>query len=437
MDLKMERIFLCGAARRDITPEIGACLFGYKPNHASTSIHDNLNVVAVAFSDGTSTAVLLTATVCEIRTDIATDIREKVGKALGIDGRNIILSATHTHSAPNCVGMEGWGDVDWPYVNDIFTPACLEAAKEACAALAPAEVGIGTTESKVGINRRQILRSGWIALGQNPFGCFDPEMTVVAVREKISKKGIVNIVHYGCHGTAAGCNREISRDWSGIMCDRLEADSGTLTSFWNGCEGDVGPRLTNGKTVGDIHYVEELGGTAAADARRAMDAIRVWKDGDLKLFKGTIKLPFKPRPALEDVRKNLAAYAGREDSIYNLERLIYAHWRDTENALLSGDQAPEAFTFDQTIVSIGDVAFVPFPFEVFAEITLRLRAYSPFAHTLSLSCTNGANAYLPCQSELVRGGYEVACFLYNGVNILADNTDQNIICENLRLIEES
>lgn len=430
----MNNNFLCGAARRDITPSIGTCLFGYRPNHQSTSLHDPLNVTAVAFSDGAETSVLLTVTVAEIGNEIAAEIRSKAGEAVGVPAENIVVSATHTHSAPNCVGMEGWGDVDWPYVNGILIPACADAAKEACDSLVPAEIGIGTTKSDVGINRRQINRDGNVSLGQNPFGCYDPEMTVISLRAKESKKGIVNIVHYGCHGTAAGCNREISRDWSGIMCDRLEADSGVLTSFWNGCEGDVGPRLTNGLTVGNIRYVEELGGVAAADANRAWKAIRVWKDGTLKLFKGTVTLPYKPRPDLATVRENLARYTGREDQLINIDRLVYSHWRDTEKAVAAGDVAPEAYTFGQTLVSIGDVVFVPFPYEVFSEITLRLRAYSPFAHTLSLSCTNGSNAYLPCESELVRGGYEVACFQFNGVNILADNTDQNIINENLRIM---
>ena len=43
------------------------------------------------------------------------------------------------------------------------------------------------------------------------------------------------------------------------MIDRLEAATGTLTAFINGAEGDVGPRLTNGKTVGNISLVEEHG----------------------------------------------------------------------------------------------------------------------------------------------------------------------------------
>lgn len=430
----MEQKFFCGAAKRDITPAVGTFLFGYEPNHESTSLHDPLNVTAAAFSDGERTAVLLTATVCEIRTDIMTEVRRKAGDALGIPASHVLLSATHTHSAPNCCGMEGWGDVDEPYVNGIFIPACVEAAKEAYAGLTPAEIGIGVTESKVGINRRQIYRDGAIGLGQNPFGCYDPEMTVISARDKQTKKGIINLVHYGCHGTAAGSNREISRDWSGIMCDRMETETGTMTAFWNGCVGDVGPRLTNGKTTGDIRHVEELGGVAAMDACRAYSGIRVWKDGKLDLFTGTVNLPYKPRPSLDEVREKLAAYSGNEEKLINIQRFEYAHYRDTEKAILEGREAPVYFSFEQTLVSLGDVIFIPFPCEVFSEITLRLREYSPYAHTLSLSCTNGANAYLPCESELVRGGYEVLCFRFNGADVLADDTDQTTIEENLRIM---
>ena len=46
----MERIFMAGAAREDITPAVGTCLYGYRPNHHSESVHDPLQVTAAAFS---------------------------------------------------------------------------------------------------------------------------------------------------------------------------------------------------------------------------------------------------------------------------------------------------------------------------------------------------------------------------------------------------
>ena len=116
-------------------------------------------------------------------------------------------------------------------------------------------MGLAVGDSSIGVNRRQLNSQNKIMLGQNPWGPYDPKMTVISFADE---DGIVvaNIVHYGMHGTCAGKNHEISRDWSGVMIDEVERVSGAVTAFFNGAEGDVGPRLTNKKTTGDITYVE-------------------------------------------------------------------------------------------------------------------------------------------------------------------------------------
>lgn len=431
----MAKILLAGAARRDITPEVGTLLYGYNPHQVSTSVHDPLNVTAAAFSDTKETVLLLTVTVGDFQTALADEIRHKIGEICAIPWENVVISATHTHSAPNVAGFEGWGDVDRPYVDKFLLPAMLSVSVEAVNRMQPAVIGIGTCESDVGINRREHTRSGHIGLGQNPWGCYDPVMTVISVKGT-DGTGILNMIHYGCHGTAAGCNHEISRDWSGIMCDRLEAVTGTLTAYWNGAQGDVGPRLTNGQTVGDIHYVEELGGVAAQDALRAYKAIGGYHDACLGVRRDEVHLPYRKLPPLDEVRAKLAEYKN-PDELYNIQRLMYGHWRDVEKVLADGvTDHPTHFTFQQTIVSIGDVAFVPFPYEMFSAITRRLSANSPFRHTLSLSNTNGYNAYLPSQDQICLGGYEVECFVAGAVYTLTDNADQYIIEENLRIMEK-
>ncbi|MGN1346644.1 MAG: neutral/alkaline non-lysosomal ceramidase N-terminal domain-containing protein [Eubacteriales bacterium] len=429
----MSTIFRAGAAREEITPAVGTLLFGYNPHQVSTSIHDPLYVTAAAFEEGGERVLLLTVTVCEFQTALAQEIREKTGEACGIPAANVLLSATHTHSAPNVAGMEGWGEVNRPYCDEILIPAILRASRQAMENLRPAEIGAACTESQVGINRRQLNRDGSISLGQNPWGCYDPTMTVVSIRGT-DGTGILNLIHYGCHGTAAGCNREISRDWSGIMTDCLERETGVLTAYWNGAEGDVGPRLTNGATVGNITYVEELGGVAAADAFRAWRSIRSYHPGHLTLYKGEVRLPYKTLPSLEEVRAKLDGY-DNPDALINVQRMEYAHWRDVEATLSAGiTDHPTHFTFDQTLVSLGEILLVPFPFEMFSEIAIRMAAYTPWPHTLCLSCTNGSNAYLPSRDQLCRGGYEVLCFLFNNVYSMTDDADEQILRENLRIL---
>jgi hypothetical protein len=259
-------------------------------------------------------------------------------------------------------------------------------------------------------------------------------MTLLSFADE-SGKIIANLIHYGCHGTCAGVNTEITRDWSGIMIDRLEKETNTLTAFWNGAIGDVGPRLTNGETTGNIAYTEELGGVAAFDAIRAYRSKGGYYTRNLEVLTDAVTLPYKAIPSLEEAEKKLASYTEPEKLI-NLERLKYSHDKEVYEYLKNGGKPEEAFTFEQTIITLGDIVFIPFPYEMFSEIALRLREYTGYPYTLCLSCTNGYNVYLPSEDQLCRGGYEVDCFLYGHLFPLANNTDHHIINENLRILRK-
>ncbi len=430
-------VFKAGASRQIITPPVGTLLYGYTPDLKSESVHDDLSVTALALNQGDETALMLTVEIGDIQTELCNEIREKISVHCNIPFENIMISSTHTHSAPNLSGTPGWGELNMDYYDNIFLPGALKASKDAIDGLSPSEIAVGVTESLVGVNRRQLFPDGVIGLGQNPYGCFDPNMTVVSIRNKETKTGILNLIHYGCHGTSAGLTHEITRDWSGIMMDRLEKETQTLTAFWNGAIGDVGPRLTNGETTGNISYTEELGGVAAMDVLRAYKNKGGYHEVKLGVFRDTVHLPHKKMPTLKEVEEKLHTYTEPEKLI-NIQRLEYEHYKETYDFLVNGSrEIITEFTFQQTIISLGDVVFIPFPFEMFSEIVMRLRDYSPYPYTLCLSCTNGYNVYLPSEDQLCRGGYEVGCFMYGHLFPLADNTDQNIITENLRIINEN
>ena len=426
--------FLCGAAREIITPPVGTLLYGYQPDLASTSVHDDLTATAIAFSSGTDTALLVSVTVGDIQTELDRALRAEMASACGVPADRIILAATHTHCGPNVSGVAGWGEIDRPYIDTILRPALIRAAQAAVDAMIPAELAVTHGESRVGINRRQQLRDGRVQLGQNPWGGFDPTMTVISVRAQDGGHGIVHLIHYGCHGTACGRSTEITRDWPGTMIDRVEAQTGTLTAFFNGAIGDVGPRLTNGSTTGNIRHVEELGGVAAFDAMRILNLPKTYAVPELRLHTGTVRLPYQPHPPLEEVRRALAQI-GHPDALINHARLRYTYLKSVESLLLRGESTPDALTYPVTLVTVGGVALIPIPFEFFAEISMRLRADSPVPYTLGLSCANGYRAYLPTQDQLCRGGYEVAVFRYASPYRLADDTDQHLINEIFRILD--
>ena len=69
-------------------------------------------------------------------------------------------------------------------------------------------------------------------------------MTVARFRDK-SGADVGIIIHYGAHGTAMGNNKLVSRDWSGVMKDRIEPQISAPVVFLNGAIGDV----VKGKTA--------------------------------------------------------------------------------------------------------------------------------------------------------------------------------------------
>lgn len=433
----MKKKLYLGVGRACITPAIGALLMGYGPDTVSDAVHDDLNVTAFYFEQGEARALVVSIDLCLIHTSLCDEMRARIAEEYGIPYGNILLSCTHTHSGPNLCGMTGWGDVDEGYYRDVFLPALLSAVASAKEKTTSVKMGVASGESYIGINRRQLNADNKIYFGQNPWGPFNPVMTVIAFRDEAGAP-VANMVHYGMHGTCAGKNFEISRDWCGVMVDELEAISGGITAFFNGPEGDVGPRLTNGLTVGrgDIRYAERHGALAAADAVRIFKSIKSFDEVALSVLDAHVVLPLVGRVPL--------ALAEREYEMYKNNTVGYRHLKEQyyeEQIRLyrEGYIDKETVSVPQTIVKLGEVAFVSTPFELFSVIGMRIAAESRIQHTLTLSCTNGAENYFVTEDQICRGGYEVEMFKCGHTQPFADDADWHFVTgtvENLKKFKD-
>lgn len=429
----MENVLYLGIGRENITPPIGTALYGYTPDVISSSVHDDLSVTALYFSCGEVRALLLSATVASIQTALADEIRERIEELYGIPRAACILHCTHTHSAPNLTGTVGWGDIDSVYYDSIFLPRLLHAVVEAVRAPIPVKMGVAAGESLIGVNRRELKADNTVVLGQNPWGPFDPTMTVLSFVD-FGGKPIANVVHYGMHGTCAGKNYEISRDWSGVMIDELEKQSGAVTCFINGPEGDVGPRLTNGETTGcgDVSYVDIHGAWAANDAVRILKTIRAYKNVTLTVLDGTVELPLEGRIDYATAK----AECEKHTETVNLAGAKAHYYREQVRLYEAGYIDQPVRTVPQSVVRIGDVAIVSTPFELFSEIGLRIARHSPIPYTLTLSNTNGSEGYLVTQDQLCRGGYETDMFKHGYLQPYADDADWHMLTDTLKNIEK-
>ena len=430
----MSKKLMLGVSRRDITPEVGGNLMGYNPHIYSEKINDNLTATAFVFQYGDTKAAMVSVTLCVISEAICDMLRTKICKNCGIPFENIMISAIHTHSGPITTDMVGWGDADKKYCDEIFFPVLLDAVNEGNANLVEVEMGFATGDSFVGCNRRELNKDNEIVLGQCPWGPFNPKMTVISFRDS-EKKVIANMVHYGCHATAAGSNHEVSRDWPGVMTDMLEKESGAVTAFFNGPEGDVGPRLSNGCTTGcgDISYAMQLGAVAGYDAVNIYKKISHYCDAPLTTSERKLKMKLASRlpydyakERYELVKNETINHLGQERDYY--ERIIKSY---EENY-----QEKEYTEIPQVAIKIGDIAFLGFAYELFSEIGMRIDKMSSIGHVLSLACTNGTFGYFPTEDQMCRGGYEVKMFKTRNLQPFAENADFNLITESIKNLEE-
>jgi hypothetical protein len=231
------------------------------------------------------------------------------------------------------------------------------------------------------------------------------------------------------------------------MKDRVESQTDAPVVFINGAIGNVGPRTNqlikaseeaigfSAGTGDGLESVREVGYRAATDALRAYASIKSWSEyPKLDLITENVVFPYQPLPPLKTAKEKLREFEPEKEN-FGRGMCEYMYWEDVVKELEKGEVKKET-TFRQTITRIGDVALIPCPGELFAEISLRLRRFSPFQHTLCASVTNGSYAYLPAREARHRGGYEVWVGRGYGAYIVGENIDDVIVEENLKLLKK-
>lgn len=426
-----EKLFV-GVSRKDITPEVGCQLFGYRPDLYSDGVNDNLTATAFAFYYGDVNALMVTVSVCLLDNEITSFFKDEFEKRYNIPKENILISATHTHTGPSTINMPGWGDIDRSYYDGILKPQIFSAVEEAINNRQETTVGVGFGKSKLGINRRHLNYLNYADLGQSEWGVYNPKMAVISFKNK-ENKVFGNIIHYGCHGTVAGLSTKISRDWAGVMTDALEEESGAITAFFNGPEGDVGPRISTGGTTAELPYIYEVGKIGAKDAINIYNSIEEYKDVSVSTVARDIKLPYAKRISYEEAKKGCEEFSL---NTINCDKQMAVYYNKVRESYENDYVEKDVFQSEQNIIRIGNVAFVGFPYELFSEIGLRINEHIKDLHILSLSNTNGSLGYFPTQDQLCRGGYEIKMFKYNDIQSLTDDADFHLMSETIETINK-
>ncbi|MGC4043969.1 MAG: neutral/alkaline non-lysosomal ceramidase N-terminal domain-containing protein [Armatimonas sp.] len=376
-----------GAAREDITPPIGTSLAGFAGRDwAATGVRDPLSVTAL-WLDG---AVILSLDI--IGLSVATDRRGRrhIGAALGLSPEAVFLSCTHTHSGPATQPLRATGIYEAGWTSEILTRA-TRAALRARDSAKPAHLAVGEASCDASVNRR------------NPQGPHDPVVRVLQVA--FDSEPPILLWHYAMHPVALGRdNTLLSADWVGVARSKIEAVTGRLSLFLQGCCGDINPRFSG--TRGEEETVK-AGKTVSESVRQALNSLRPLPKAPIQIGFAEARVPLLPLP------NNLLLTAAEQSPEGNslAEQQLNTAYRDwAVGCRKLGRRKPEGLATARLSVGvfrIGDWNLTALPGECFAQIGLDIGG-------CALGYARGNPGYLYPDIALVEGGYEteVAFKLY-------------------------
>src|SRR5258706_4205231 len=213
--------FRAGIAVRNVTPDpLLPVSGGVGPSHLTTQKAGELTVRALVFErDGTRVAIC-SADFLGFPAALGNRVREAVKE---IPPENILIGATHTHSAPDCYGLPDGkgGTASDPKYLAVVCARMAEAIHEAVTNLQPARLKAATGEAK-----------GKIAYNYYAPQLYDPRCHILQVLREPAKAGtpnrnqngdsercIATLVNYAIHPEVLGSDAgTCSPDLIGPLC---------------------------------------------------------------------------------------------------------------------------------------------------------------------------------------------------------------------------
>ncbi|HZZ77242.1 MAG TPA: neutral/alkaline non-lysosomal ceramidase N-terminal domain-containing protein [Gemmataceae bacterium] len=418
------RAFRAGAFAQDITPrKFPISVNGGMTDRQAMSAHDRLHARCLVLDDGTTKIAFAICDSCMIPREVTEPARKLAANLSGIPAANILISATHTHTAPTASGVFQ-SEPDEAY-QKYLAEQIAAGIKKAHDRLAPAKIGwgVGSDPTQV-FNRRWKVKAGSQLLADpfgkmtdkvkmnpgflhpdliEPAGPIDPDISFISVQTPQGKP-VALLANYSLH--YVGGVPALSADYFAMFADRmaslLEADKDFVGIMSNGTSGNIN-NVNYGKAgPGKKESGEQARLVAESVAKATFDAYQKVKHRDwaeMKMASKDIELGVR-RPSeaeLRDAKEKLDKMKGKP-----LTKMPEIYARET--VLMS--RYPANVTATLQAIRIGELGIVANPCETFVEIGLEIKKKSPLRPTFTIELANGYNGYLPTPEHHALGGYE-------------------------------
>ena len=408
--------FRAGAAVVDIAPQkFPVRVNGMFTERIADKVVDPLTARALALDDGTTRLVMCIVDTCMMPRDLIDAAKKQASEATGIPTDKMLVSATHTHSAPSAMGCLG-SRVDPDYAA-MLPGKVAQAIIAAVQNLQPARAGWTAFDDWDHThNRRWIRRPDRVIADPfgvpnvranmhpgyqspdvtGPSGPVDPQVTMLAV-ETPDGKPLALLANYSMHYQSSPM---LSSDYFGRFAIHIGQMLGAGEKFVGimsqGTSGDLwsGDYSSPARPVLEYDlYAKEIAGRVAA----AYKKIEWHNEVPLAMEESRLALNYRvPDEARLAWAKEMQARLGdklpqSQPEIYALESIILHERRKTELKLQA--------------LRIGDFGITALPNEVFCLTGLKLKARSPFPLTMNIELANGAEGYIPPPEQHALGGY--------------------------------
>lgn len=371
-----------GAAKIDITPELPVPLAGFAARNGALvdTVADPLHLRVTVLESAGTKAAIFAADLLSWGPEIVAELRPRLAEKLDVLAEFITFTATHTHSGPQTGRWHSAsvGPLDPRYL-DRLTERALDAAAQAAAALEPVTAQRACGVHDLGRYRRP---------DRGADGPRDNELTTVAFR-RADGSLVASWVHYTCHPVINGSNA-VSADFPGLAGTAIEADTGGVVSYLQGCCGDQNPQTYSGA---GLDVARREGERFAAVIRQTLAADQVeLAPIPFRTSWSAVELPFKSVPTEEELR------AASETPG------VLSEWG---SAYLAHPErlSPTATLHLQRLDLADGLSLLAMNAEVCVAYGHAVRAASD-NRCLPVAYANGIIGYLPTAAQIAVGGYE-------------------------------
>jgi len=425
----MSNRFSVGFGRMDISPTESVPLAGYGNNlqRMSQGILDPLMATCIAIEDAQGQVMLL----CTVDHALTFDflwkpVVEAVSEKYGISRDAIVISSTHTHSAPD-TNLSGCpASVRY---RQYMVERIIAAADAAMADRKPASLSYGHTHNE-GLNyvRHYILENGTYA-GPN-FGNFDsspiarhisePDRQIQLLRMDREGGKSILMVNWQCHALVASVSNTehgrkhrpyVSADFIGGCRDYVETETGMLFAFFQGAGGNLNPQTRMDLNANPQDHME-FGRALGRYVISGLDNLTPMTSSTICAKRAVHSGPADHSqdhlvPQAQEIadcwaKENDKEKCAQMGAPYGINSPYHA------GAILRKARFPERLCMEVGAGAVGDVGFVFLPYEAFDTNGIYIKENSPYKQTFVVTCANGFNTYIP--SKL---GFTYSCYEHN------------------------